>query len=50
MRRTLALLVSLSALLAVGCTAQLIGDAARTSLSSFITTVVTTSVNAAINP
>lgn len=50
MRRTLALLASLSALLTVGCTAQVVSDAARTSLSSFITSVLTTSVNAAINP
>ena len=50
MRRVLTLLLSAAALLAVGCTEQIIGDAARTSLTSFINTILTTGVTSAINP
>ena len=49
MRRIASALLSAAVLLAVGCTGQVIADAARSSLSSFITTVLTTGVNNAIN-
>lgn len=50
MRRLLTLLISAAALFAIGCTEQIIGDAARSSLTAFINDVLTTSVSNAINP
>ena len=49
MRRIATALLSVAMLLSVGCTEQLIADAARSSLTSFINTVLTTSVSNAIN-
>jgi len=37
-------------LMQTGCAADFVGDQARQSLSSFITGVVTTAINEAINP
>lgn len=49
MRRLNLLLISMMVLLATGCTEQVIADAARGSLTSFINTVLTTAVSSAIN-
>ena len=43
-------LVVLASALAAGCTAGFIQDAARTSLASFVTGVVTTAVNSTLGP
>ena len=43
-------LVILTAVFAAGCEGGFIGDAARDSLASFLTSAFSTAVNATINP
>jgi len=42
-------LTVLTGLLAVGCTDQIITNAARTSLASFLTNIASQTINATIN-
>ena len=50
LRRTLMTLTVVAGLFATGCTEQTIVDAARSSLTSFVTNVVNQGITAVLNP
>lgn len=43
-------LIAIAAALSAGCEADFVGTAARSSITSFVTTVLTTGVTEALNP
>ena len=49
-RRTLMTLAVLAGLFATGCAEQTIADAARTSLTSFVTNIVNQGITAVLSP
>lgn len=49
-RRTLMTLTVVAGLFATGCAEQAIADAARSSLTSFVTNIVNQGITAVLNP
>ncbi len=49
-RRILMTLTMLAGIFATGCTAQSVADAARASLTSFVTGIVNQGITAVLNP
>ena len=49
-RRTLIALTMLAGMCTTGCADQAIADAARSSLTSFVTNIVNQGITAALNP
>jgi len=50
LRRILVTLTVLACLFATGCTEQIVTNAARSSLTSFLTSITNQAITAAINP
>jgi len=50
LRRTLMTLAVLAGLLSTGCTDQIVANAARSSLTSFLTSITNQAIGSALNP